>query len=1451
MKFIHSFRLHETEIFADIIIHADGSLIKRCHSSILSVRSGNFLKILNYYSSNQKPTTLAAETSNVNWSTSDINVHLNYLLPEIASQESSFINLPSEVNKRLIVDLIENIYCSSESTSPELEVQAVNHLKSFITNFDSLFTDPRLDMDSKVKSKVKDAILDTNESLIQSKSANSDSECNHNPSREDSGFSSQSAKDDSTTEDELPKPRGLVRSNTFDLICKQTDVELTDINNGSNSINNPNNPMVRSEILSSGKSYSSVGHRSSSVRPKSSTCRKNKSDLMRKSSLENSSYFVTSRGRKGPTVNVNIESDRANSPSGCRSPGSIFQFFVDMDKLPLDSRGTNRSNILATSSSAGVRRGSESVIGAFNSSSQSTDSNVNVNSNSNSFKIESSASKIVPQVSKVGNNEARSGTEVNQMDEKSPAMVFYDMKSELNTSPKDVSSHESQNTFSSSTIHSPHPERMKKLAKVNESNNKCNLGGHRNGGTRNNESSSSPLASKVDEFSKCHTNNGQVSLGDGRGSQNVLVVTDERLVRAKHFTIGKSLIEPLADECEPINLMSTSMSRSFMSTTSSNGNIDTSKTVQNKLGHRSRIASHHRANIMSTSWTQETRSGSSASSMTVASVNSSMTGSKIRGQSPAMSTSSTADLTNSIVLPSGDMMSSSMMKSRSSQFSMDRSLDRSSNCNSPSMVASMTRSVLRRSSSKVRNSKLDEERISRTFESVSKLGDDLLKMFINQINPDLTIECIPEAFHVMDESTHTSTIEPSSSSKQSIKKIRAHKSILASRSPYFNAMFTGNWMEKSSSTIQMVGFSYDVVYYALCHMYSGTIMLPTNIEISEIALISDLLGLTTLRDTVIHELKMTFCHFFHKPCKECSIGVLDCLVLSHTCQLWDLKGQCLTWLGKHWTRIWPTKPFSSLSQYEPLHDECYMSTLETVTVESVIETMLSCERLITTMPRVKWAESIFNLVNLLMNQCTEYVTDHFDSVLSSKSFISLSRGRDWNIQTIEEPFINAISAINCDIACKSLVQLTSLIEASLADTGFGYGPYTESFSSLIRKLYRNMERFLIHHADHAITCSSWNLLSNEAKVRIRESAVMVYEFEKPHAPKPMLSSSLDKSSGSTVPLNGDSRPSTGSPIVRRKNSSRISSSNSDHNSYNSNDGRKSNCEEQRANRCLNATGGGENSGLSVTSSPSLARKKGPQTMGKVHHRSRNIDSSHHQQGKQGATSPISGNDSCGNSITSDKGGEGPSSSSSSNRPPSRIPLTSLANTPTNVSKRKTSQVAKVLPFNLKKVSANSASSATPSTISGATTSSAGQSSTSDPANHEATGPSGDLVVRSNLADVQAEMDAESTLVQNCLAEAQLLEQELSRKLKQYQVRIESTNKQQATSNKPPSASSSFAANRAKVSSPSIIPASPSRSLRPKSSNSSSANTSQSSSSNNNTSSKSINPFGLTNRPPFK
>ena len=184
--------------------------------------------------------------------------------------------------------------------------------------------------------------------------------------------------------------------------------------------------------------------------------------------------------------------------------------------------------------------------------------------------------------------------------------------------------------------------------------------------------------------------------------------------------------------------------------------------------------------------------------------------------------------------------------------------------------------------SSISRSGMDESSLS--CRQPRRLGEDLLKMFLQEIATDMIVE------------VHG-------------RRIKAHKCILRSRCQYFAAMLAGN---QATSVVSLQGYSYSAVHFALCHIYSGASHPPDGISLMELAALADLLGLEGLKEVTAHALKTNYCHNFHKPCSGCIDGILQVLPVALNHALDDLYRKCLRWTCRHYLKVWPTRQFAQL-----------------------------------------------------------------------------------------------------------------------------------------------------------------------------------------------------------------------------------------------------------------------------------------------------------------------------------------------------------------------------------------------------------------------------------------------------------------------------------------------------------------------------------------------------------
>lgn len=379
-----------------------------------------------------------------------------------------------------------------------------------------------------------------------------------------------------------------------------------------------------------------------------------------------------------------------------------------------------------------------------------------------------------------------------------------------------------------------------------------------------------------------------------------------------------------------------------------------------------------------------------------------------------------------------------------------------------------------------------------TLVSQSNLADCLSRLFINESLSDVVIK-----------TSHN-------------KRINAHKCILAARSAYLADLFSkqdklaqDTTAEKPSQTadvleIDLTEYSYPAIYFACLHIYSGIVKVPDDLDLSELAGLNHLLHVNTLRQVCIHNLRMNYCHFFHKPCNVCCLGVLKTLPLAWRYDYQELYSKCLQWVGSHFASIFCLKEFADLKPNDLL-EECYKATLSQLTPDNIIPKTIECQKLLKNLPRVKWTEPIICLVGRLLEDFCHYVADNYEKIIQSETFLNLSKNC-WECEVLEENLLAAMNHLKPDSGCKTLIQLHK-IECS--NESFGDDRVSDSYANLVTKMRKYCERYLLKEATAVVHCSSWRHMSPSLQKRIKDQAIIATDFDEPTkqlASKPKLPS---------------------------------------------------------------------------------------------------------------------------------------------------------------------------------------------------------------------------------------------------------------------------------------------------------------------------------------------------------
>lgn len=242
----------------------------------------------------------------------------------------------------------------------------------------------------------------------------------------------------------------------------------------------------------------------------------------------------------------------------------------------------------------------------------------------------------------------------------------------------------------------------------------------------------------------------------------------------------------------------------------------------------------------------------------------------------------------------------------------------------------------------------------------SGLGQDLLRMFIEEIGADTTIDI-------------------------NGRRIKAHKCVLTSRCQYFAAMFSGGWVQSAGNVLYLKGFSYNTVHLTLRYIYSGECDFSEIKNVAELSKLADMLCLEGLKDNIMLYLAAEYCHFFKEVCERCTIGILECLTLSVAYGLDDLYLSCIVWINDNFSVVWPTHHFVSLPQ--DLKVKCFRHKVAHIDdLNDVLSVTEGCEKIKKSLPNDEWTKEIINLSTDLSNSVIKYLAKHFYSTITSKYF---------------------------------------------------------------------------------------------------------------------------------------------------------------------------------------------------------------------------------------------------------------------------------------------------------------------------------------------------------------------------------------------------------------------------------------------------------------------------------
>ncbi|XP_056211855.1 BTB/POZ domain-containing protein 8 [Falco biarmicus] len=341
------------------------------------------------------------------------------------------------------------------------------------------------------------------------------------------------------------------------------------------------------------------------------------------------------------------------------------------------------------------------------------------------------------------------------------------------------------------------------------------------------------------------------------------------------------------------------------------------------------------------------------------------------------------------------------------------------------------------------------------LEAASVLGEDLMMLYNKCCCPDINI-CIEG------------------------KDFQAHRAILCARSSYFAAMLSGSWAESSQEHITLQGISQVEMSIILHFIYGGILDFPDKVDVGRILGIADMYGLDGLKEVAIYVLKRDYCNFFQKPVPGKQQPVLECMAIAHSLGVEKLYAACMKWVGKHFAKCLSERSFANLPT--ELQNNCLLMLINSLNHKNAAFILMESDRLINSLPQVKWTETAVALASRLQEECVTFIVANFLHIVQSEGFSILLQAQAMSSKPdLLELIFNAIEkSINNENSCFLLVAVDTLLDSTnVKEMGF-----TCKIQALRDKLWV----FLVQSFYAVRHTEGWKLMRPDHQQKIQAAA---------------------------------------------------------------------------------------------------------------------------------------------------------------------------------------------------------------------------------------------------------------------------------------------------------------------------------------------------------------------------
>ncbi|XP_024907859.1 uncharacterized protein KIAA1107 homolog isoform X7 [Pteropus alecto] len=341
------------------------------------------------------------------------------------------------------------------------------------------------------------------------------------------------------------------------------------------------------------------------------------------------------------------------------------------------------------------------------------------------------------------------------------------------------------------------------------------------------------------------------------------------------------------------------------------------------------------------------------------------------------------------------------------------------------------------------------------LEPASELGEDLLKLYVKHCCPDIDIYVDGKSF-------------------------KTHRAILSARSSYFAAMLSGCWAESSQECITLQSINHVEMNVMMHFIYGGTLEFPDKANVGQILNMADMYGLEGLKEVAVYILRRDYCNFFQKPIPRRLASILECLIIAHSVGVESLFADCMKWIVKHFARFWSERSFANVPP--EIQKSCLNMLIQSLNDKNAAFLLMESDRLIISLPRVKWTEAALTMASRLQEECIAFIIENFSKIIQSENFALFLQSQAMSSTAdLLDKILKAIEEnITTENSCSLLMALDMLLNSDSTKEMVLNG-----FTCKIQALRDKLWIFLVQSFYAVRHTESWKLMSTNDQQKIQ------------------------------------------------------------------------------------------------------------------------------------------------------------------------------------------------------------------------------------------------------------------------------------------------------------------------------------------------------------------------------